>query len=74
MGKTLGFWISLLARTSGSLVVVTPLTLLGDQHMQNLTEVGVSAINIDAETIVSCPHVFEVIIFMSINEPNTNDK
>ncbi|KAF9647074.1 hypothetical protein BDM02DRAFT_3251466 [Thelephora ganbajun] len=32
MGKTLGFWIPLLAWTSGSLIVVTPLTLLGDQH------------------------------------------
>ena len=70
MGKTLGF----LARTSGSLIVVTPLTLLGDQHMQNLTEVGISAINIDTDTIASCLHVFEVIIFMSINEPNTNNK
>ena len=70
MGKTLGF----LAWTLGSLIVVTPLTLLGNQHMQNLTEVGISAINIDADTIASCPHVFEVIIFMSINKPNTNDK
>ena len=74
MGKTLGFWIPLLARTSGSLIVVTPLTLLGDQHMQNLTEVGISAINIDVDTIASCPHVFEVILFMLINELNTNDK
>ena len=56
------------------MIVVTPLTLLGDQHMQNLTEVGISAINIDTDTIASCLHVFEVIIFMLINEPNTNDK
>jgi len=66
MGKTLGFWIPLLARTSGSLIVVTPLTLLGDQHVDNLTEAGVSAINIDADTVASCPHVFEVIIFVLI--------
>ena len=74
MGKTLSFWIPLLARTLGSLIVVTPLTLLGDQHMQNLMEVGISAINIDVDTIASCPYIFEVIIFMSINKPNTNNK
>ena len=62
MGKTLGFWIPLLARTSGSLIVVTPLTLLGDQHVENLMEAGIRAINVDADTVASCPHAFEVII------------
>ncbi|KAF9642777.1 hypothetical protein BDM02DRAFT_3069864, partial [Thelephora ganbajun] len=61
MGKTLGFWIPLLARTSGSLIVVTPLTLLGDQHVENLAEAGIQAVNIDADTIASDPHVFEDI-------------
>ena len=32
MGKTLGFWILLLANPTGLLVVVSPLTLLGDQY------------------------------------------
>ena len=73
MGKTLGFWVPLLARTSGSLIVVTPLTLLGDQHMENLTEVGIRAINVDADTVSSIPHVFEVTIFMPISESGTNN-
>jgi len=60
MGKTLGFWVPLLARTSGSLIVVTPLTLLGDQHVDNLKDAGIKAINVDADTISSCPDVFEV--------------
>jgi len=62
MGKTLGFWIPLLARTSGSLIVVTPLTLLGDQHVENIAEAGVGAIDIDVDTVASCPYVFEVMI------------
>jgi len=68
MGKTLCFWIPLLARKSGSLIVVTPLTLLGDQRVNNLTEAGIRAINIDADTISSSPNVFEVKIFTPMNE------
>ncbi|KAF9648222.1 hypothetical protein BDM02DRAFT_3075350, partial [Thelephora ganbajun] len=44
MGKTLGFWIPLLARPSGVLIVVSPLTLLGDQHADDLCKVGIRAI------------------------------
>ena len=73
MGKTLGFWVPLLARSSGFLIVVTPLTLLGDQHVQNLKKAGIRAINVDADTISSHPHVFEVVIFVSISESGTND-
>lgn len=60
MGKTLGFWIPLLAKLSGTLIVVSPLTLLGDQHVNDLGKVGIRAINIDADTIEEMPHVFEV--------------
>ena len=73
MGKTLGFWIPLLVRTSGFLIVVTPLTLLGDQHVENLMEAGITAVNIDADTVLSCPHIFEVTNFVSINEPGTDN-
>lgn len=72
MGKTLGFWIPLLARTSGFLIVVTPLTLLGDQHVEDLTKAGIDAINVDADMVSSCPHIFEVVIFASISEAGTN--
>jgi len=69
MGKTLGFWFPLLVRTSGFLIVVT---LLGDQHVENLTKAGITAVNIDADTVSSCPHIFEVTNFMSINEPGND--
>jgi len=65
MGKTLGFWIPLLALVSGILIVITPLTLLGDQHVENLAEVNIKAINIDADMLASCSNVFEVTIFVS---------
>jgi len=70
--KTLGFWIPLLVRTSGFLIVVMPLTLLGDQHVENLTKAGITAINIDAETVSTCPHVFEVTDFILIDESVTD--
>ena len=72
IGKTLGFWIPLLVRTSGFLIVVTPLTLLGDQHVENLTKAGITAINIDADTVSTCPHVFEVTDLILIDESVTD--
>ena len=72
MGKTLGFWIPLLARTSGFLVVVTPLTLLGDQHVANLADVGIKAINVDADAVSCCMDLFEVATFVLIDKPDTN--
>ena len=65
MGKTLGFWIPLLARPSGILIVVSPLTLLGDQHAADLEKAGIRAINVDADTIAEMPRVFEVKYFES---------
>lgn len=74
MGKTLGFWIPLLARTAGALIVVTPLTLLGDQHVENLAEAGIRAINVDSDTVISHPNVFEVEIFVLIGKASTDDR
>jgi len=71
MGKTLGFWIPLLSRTSGSLVVVTPLTLLGEQHARDLTAVGIKAINVDADTVAENYNLFEVEFLAITNEPGT---
>jgi len=62
-GKTLGFWIPLLANPSGFLIVVSPLTLLGDQHADDLRQVNISAVNVDADTIDSMPNIFEVKLF-----------
>ena len=72
MGKTLGFWVPLLARTSGFLIVVTPLTLLGDQHAKDLTKAGISAINIDA-TQFPAVHMYLELYFSEISEFGTND-
>ena len=60
MGKTLGFWIPLLVNLSGILIIVSPLTLLGDQHVDDLLRVKINAVNIDADTIAERPRVFEV--------------
>ena len=65
MGKMLGFWIPLLARPSGISIVVSPLTLLGDQHAADLEKAGIRAINVDADTIAETPRVFEVRYFES---------
>ena len=64
MGKTLGFWIPLLARPFGILIVVSPLTLLGDQHVEDLRKVGIRAVNINADTISEMSHVFEVKVLI----------
>ena len=66
MGKTLRFWIPLLANPSGFLVVVSPLTLLGDQHAEDLRKVGIKAINVDADTIAETPGLFEVNVFVNM--------
>ena len=54
-GKTLTFWIPLLmALDEGRdklTIVVTPLNLLGKQNADNLKEVGITAVAVDAETL-----------------------
>ena len=69
MGKTLGFWIPLLANPSGFLIIISSLTLLGDQHVDDLRQAEIKAINVDADTIVGAPHVFEVKIFAIATHP-----
>jgi len=66
MGKTLGFWIPLLAKPTGLLIVVSPLTLLGDQHVNELSRAGIAAINVDADTITELPRVFEVKTLITV--------
>ena len=54
-GKTLTFWIPLLmALEEGQdklTIVVTPLNLLGKQNVDNLKEVGITAVAVDAESL-----------------------
>ncbi|KAJ3549966.1 hypothetical protein NM688_g5124 [Phlebia brevispora] len=49
-GKTMTFWMPLLFRPVGTVVVITPLNILGTQNKQKLMKLGIPAINIDAQS------------------------
>jgi len=48
-GKTLTFWIPLLF-TRGIIVLITALNILGDQNVNELTALGIPAVNITKDT------------------------
>ena len=50
MGKTLTFWMPLLFRPLGILLVVTPLNILGKQNVATLEKAGIDGIFISAGT------------------------
>lgn len=58
-GKTLTFWLPLLARGDGIQIIVTPLNILGTQSVNALAKVGINAIAITAET--ATPKNFKVM-------------
>lgn len=47
-GKTLSFWIPLLFRPEGVIVVITPLNILGSQNKSQLEKLGIRAITLNA--------------------------
>jgi superfamily II DNA helicase RecQ len=49
MGKTLAFLIPVLIDSSRSIIIVSPLTTLSEQHATSLVEKGVSAIALSKE-------------------------
>ncbi|KAH8087851.1 hypothetical protein BXZ70DRAFT_906862 [Cristinia sonorae] len=49
-GKTLPFWMPLLFRIEGIVVVITPLNLLGTQNKSQLEALGISAIALSSAT------------------------
>ena len=49
-GKTMSFWMPLLFRPSGTVVVITPLNILGGQNKDSLARLGIKTISIDAQT------------------------
>ncbi|KII91007.1 hypothetical protein PLICRDRAFT_553037 [Plicaturopsis crispa FD-325 SS-3] len=50
-GKTLTFWIPLLFNDNGIQILVTPLNILGDKNVLEITELfGISAVNVTSET------------------------
>lgn len=50
MGKTLTFWMPLLFRPLGILLVITPLNILGKQNVEILEKAGIDGIFILAGT------------------------
>lgn len=56
-GKTLTFWMPLLFR-EGIQIVVMPLNILGQQNVQQLSENGILAVELNAK--MSCPQVYRV--------------
>ncbi|KAM6501445.1 P-loop containing nucleoside triphosphate hydrolase protein [Amanita muscaria] len=50
MGKTLTFWMPLLFRPLGVLLVITPLNILGKQNVDTLEKAGIDSIFISAKT------------------------
>ncbi|KAM6504358.1 P-loop containing nucleoside triphosphate hydrolase protein [Amanita muscaria] len=50
MGKTLTFWMPLLFRPLGVLLVITPLNILGKQNIETLEKAGIGGIFISAKT------------------------
>ncbi|KAJ7731383.1 hypothetical protein B0H16DRAFT_1772954 [Mycena metata] len=49
-GKTLTFWLPLLFKTDGIQLVISPLNILGDQNVTQLSKMGIDGISITAET------------------------
>ena len=51
-GKTLTFWIPLLFNDNGIQILVTPLNLLGDKNVREITELlSISSVNVTAQTV-----------------------
>lgn len=48
-GKTLSFWLILLARPNTIVVVITPLNILGDQNVEKLRKLNIPAVNINGQ-------------------------
>jgi superfamily II DNA helicase RecQ len=49
-GKTLTFWMPLLFNDDGIMILITPLNVLGEQNVDELTRLGIPAVNVTAET------------------------
>ena len=49
-GKTLTFWMPLLFQTESIQIVITALNVLGEQNVRQLSEYGIPAIALSAET------------------------
>jgi DEAD/DEAH box helicase len=66
-GKTLTFWIPLLFNDNGIIIVITVLNILGDKNVDELKNLGISAVNITASTATDV--LFKVSIVWSSCKP-----
>jgi len=57
-GKTLTFWMPLLAKPDSIQIVCTPLNILGTVNVESLADYGIPAINVTAEN--ACHQIFQV--------------
>jgi len=49
-GKSLTFWAPLLFTGNQSSIIITALTIIGDQNVSDLARLGISAVNLNSET------------------------
>ncbi|KAI9431014.1 hypothetical protein H4582DRAFT_1766967, partial [Lactarius indigo] len=49
-GKTLTFWMPLLFNRNGITIVITPLIVLGDKYVAELSAVSIPAINLASKS------------------------
>jgi superfamily II DNA helicase RecQ len=48
-GKSLTFWTPLLFMKKGIIIIITALNILGEQNVNDLAKLGISAVNVTAE-------------------------
>ena len=60
-GKTLTFWIPLLFNEGGITIVVTPLVVLGDKNVVELSAVSIPAVNCTSESMTE--DTFKVVLY-----------
>lgn len=68
-GKTLTFWMSLLFVKDGIFILITALNVLGDQNVEELTRLGISAINLTVDNATD--QAFKVTIWFSFHHRNS---
>ena len=57
-GKTMTFWIPVILKPDGILIVIVPLNTLGNQNCDQLSRIEISSISLTAET--ASPENYEV--------------
>ena len=67
-GKSLTFWTPLLFMKKGIIIIITAMNILGEQNVDDLAKLGISAVNITAEN--ASDQLFKVSTILSIDHHN----